>query len=111
NTTLYALAGIESTANPDAPFTAYAMGIVRGVAALAGSSASDVFIPIDVRLEHALTLGVEGPRPTRRGPNLLRANLAIRVGSDGYALLPGGAREGLLGAMQSFEFVGVPQLV
>jgi hypothetical protein len=111
NTTLYALAGIENRSRSPYLFTAYAMGLIRGVPVPAGKTTDDVFIRVDVTLDHALSMNIEGPKPTAKGPDLLEANVAIRVGSDGYALLPSGRQSALLNGDQSLSFVGIPPLV
>ena len=109
NFTLYALAGIENTLNPRR-FTAYQMGLVRGVAAEAGKTKSDVFIQIDVDLAHTLTLNVTPPTVTRRGPDRLEAFASVRVGSEGFAPLPNGFISQNLPLSGPISFVGVPAL-
>lgn len=112
NYTLYALAGIEDRTVSPPVFTAYAMGLLRGVALPSKGSVEDVFIQVDVPLDHALTLEVDGPTPTERGPDRLEATLAVRVGDEGYALLPNGRRSVRLdGEEQTLEFVGIPPLI
>ena len=110
NFTLYALAGIENrTLNPPT-FTAYQMGLVRGVAARAGETKSDVFIQIDVDLDHTLKLDVTPPTVTSRGPDRLQANASIQVGSEGFAPLPNGFISRNLPLSGPLSFVGVPAL-
>ncbi|MFZ5897309.1 MAG: IPT/TIG domain-containing protein [Myxococcota bacterium] len=111
NYTLYALAGIENRSRSPASFSAYAMGLIRGVAVPAGQAANDVFIRVDVALDHALVMNVDGPQPTPRGPDVLSASVAVRVGNEGYAILPGGQQQALLGNTQTLNFVGVPALI
>jgi hypothetical protein len=111
NFTLYALAGVENRALNPPVFTAYQMGLVRGVAALAGEVKSDVFIQIDVDLDHALTLNLSAPAVTERGPDRVQASASIQVGSEGYALLPNGYISRLLPLGGPLSFVGVPALV
>ncbi|HWA74849.1 MAG TPA: IPT/TIG domain-containing protein [Polyangiaceae bacterium] len=111
NATLYALAGIENRSRTPYSFTAYAIGLIRGVSVPAGKTTDDVFINVDVTLDHALSMVIDGPTKTAAGPDLIQANLAIRVGSDGYALLPSGLRYSLLNDNQSLDFVGIPPLV
>lgn len=111
NYTLYALAGIENRSRSPATFSAYAMGLIRGVAVPPGQVTSDVFIRVDVPLDHALEMNVDGPEPTASGPDVLAASVAVRVGNEGYAILPGGQQQALLGATQSLSFVGVPALI
>ncbi len=109
--TLYALAGIENRGKNPPQFTAYAMGLVRGVAAPASTTVSDVFIRVDALLDHSFTIELTPPKRTRRGPDRVQAQLAVRVGAEGYALLPQGRREALLGeGTQSLSFVGVAAL-
>lgn len=109
--TLYALAGIENRTRSPESFTAYAMGLIRGVAVPAGQGANDVFIRIDVPLDHAILMNVAGPQPTATGPDVLAASVAVRVGNEGYAILPGGQQQALLGSAQMLSFVGVPPLI
>ncbi|HEV8245918.1 MAG TPA: IPT/TIG domain-containing protein, partial [Polyangiaceae bacterium] len=111
NYTLYALAGIEDDSKSPRTFTAYAIGLVQGVAVEASDTRDDVFINIDVPLDHALTLEVAGPTPTVRGPDRLEATVAIGIGSQGYVLLPNGKQSRLLPLSGDIDFVGVPPLV
>jgi len=111
NFTLYALAGLENRALNPPTFTAYQMGLVRGVAAVAGEAKSDVFIQIDVDLDHALTMNLTAPTVTDRGPDRVQASAAIQVGSEGFAVLPTGSISRLLPLDGSLSFVGVPPLI
>jgi hypothetical protein len=110
NFTLYALAGLENRTLTPPTFTAYQMGLVRGVAAQATQTKSDVFIPIDVDLNHTLTLDLTPPSVTARGPNRMQASAAIQVGSEGYATLPNGYNSQTLPLAGAISFVGVPTL-
>jgi len=110
NFTLYALAGLEDRSSSPAVFTPYAMGLTRGVAVGANETHSDVYIQVDLPLDHKLRLDALGPQPTSRGPDRLNGKLAIEVGSEGYMLLPNGFQSTLLPTQKSFEFVGIPPL-
>ena len=110
NFTLYALAGIENRAHNPPTFTAYQMGLVRGVAAAAGETKSNVFIQIDVDLDHTLTLDLSPPTVTSRGPDRVLANASIQVGTEGYAPLPNGFISRNLPLSGALSFVGVPAL-
>ncbi|HEY3256801.1 MAG TPA: IPT/TIG domain-containing protein [Polyangiaceae bacterium] len=110
NFTLYALAGIENRKLDPPTFTAYQMGLVRGVAAKSGETKSDVFIQIDVDLDHALTLDLSPPAVTARGPDRVEASASILVGSEGFAPLPNGYISRDLPVSGPFSFVGVPTL-
>lgn len=111
NFTMYTLAGLEDDSKTPRTFTAYAMGILRGVAVKPGKTANDVFIEVDVPLDHALTLTLDPPAPGARGPDRIRASVAIQIQDQGFALLPAGSSEHALPGSNSFSFVGVPPLV
>jgi hypothetical protein len=111
NFTLYALAGLEDRSRSPYVFTPYALGLTRGIAVGSSQSHSDVFIQVDVPLDHSLKVDAKGPTPTSRGPDRIHANLAIEVGSEGYVLLPNGSLSSLLPTDGPFEFVGIPPLV
>ncbi|HEY2409067.1 MAG TPA: IPT/TIG domain-containing protein [Polyangiaceae bacterium] len=111
NFSLYALAGIENRTLSPPQFTAYAMGLLRGVAALGGQTQTDVYVPVDVELDHALTLALEPPTVTSRGPDRVRGSVAVRVGTEGYAILPSGNASALLPLSNPLSFVGVPPLI
>ncbi len=110
NFTLYALAGLENRSRTPPTFTAYQMGLVRGVAAQAGETKKDVFIQIDADLDHTLELDLTPPTVTARGPNQMQASASIQVGSEGYAVLPNGYISRSLPLAGGLSFVGVPTL-
>lgn len=110
NYTLYAVAGIEDRSRRPYRFTAYSMGLIRGVSAAAGDSAENVFLRVDLPLDHALTLHVDGPEPTRRGPDRLEVSVAVQVGTEGYVVLPGTRASTLLGGPAELSIVGLPPL-
>jgi hypothetical protein len=111
NFTLYALAGLEDSSKTPRVFTAYAMGLLRGVAVKPGQSSQDVYIAIDVPLDHALSLTLDPPTPGPRGPDRIRASVAVEVEDSGFAILPGGSTSHALPGATDFAFVGVPPLV
>jgi hypothetical protein len=110
NITLYALAGLEDRTATPPRFTAYAMGVVRGVSAGLASTTDGVFIPIDIPLDHAVTIQTDGPTPGPRGPDRASFSLAVEVDKGGYAILPVGTQQSLLPIGQQFSFVGMPPL-
>lgn len=111
NFTLYALAGIEDTSQSPASFTAYAMGILRGVAVKPRQTLGDVYIEVDVPLDHAIRLTLDPPTPGPRGPDRIRASVAVQVEDQGFALLPAGNVSHPLPGATDFSFVGIPPLV
>ncbi|HEX9619905.1 MAG TPA: IPT/TIG domain-containing protein, partial [Polyangiaceae bacterium] len=110
NVTVYALAGIENRSFSPPVFDAYAMGLVRGIAAEPAATTENIFIRIDTPLDHALTLRTTGPASTPRGPDRLLGAVAIRVSDQGYVILPGARKSALLPGERSFDFVGLPSL-
>ncbi len=111
NQSLYAVAGIENDALSPPQFFAYAMGLVKGIGALPGLTTTNVYIPVDVPLDHAMSIAVKPPQATSRGPDRVQAQVAVRVGELGYALLPGGQATALLPVSSPFNLVGIPPLV
>ncbi len=110
NFTLYALAGLEDRSESPYRFTPYAVGITRGVVASDYGSRDDIFIEVDVPLDHALTLDARGPTSTARGPDRVEGRIAIEVGGEGYLILPNGKLTATLPVSDPFRFVGVPPL-
>jgi hypothetical protein len=111
NFTMYALAGLEDSSQNPRRFTAYAMGILRGVAVKPGKTSEAVYIQVDVPLDHALTVTLDPPTPGPRGPDRIRASVAVQIQDQGFAILPSGNVERSLPGSTSFSFVGVPPLV
>jgi IPT/TIG domain len=111
NFTMYALAGLEESGSSGRKFTAYAMGLLRGVSAKPGKTAEQVYIQVDVPLDHALTLSLEPPTPGPRGPDRIRATAAVQIQDQGFALLPGGSLSRRLPSSGELNLVGVPPLV
>jgi hypothetical protein len=70
-----------------------------------------VYIEVDVPLDHALSLTLDPPTPGARGPDRIRASVAIQIQDQGFALLPNGSSEHSLPGANSFSVVGVPPLV
>jgi hypothetical protein len=110
NFTLYALAGIEDRSSSPYRFTPYAVGLTRGVVATDYSFRGDVFIEVDVPLDHALTLDARGPKATARGPDRVEGRIAIEIGGEGYLILPNGTMTSTLPVTDPFRFVGIPPL-
>ncbi len=110
NLSLYALAGIENRTLSPPTFVAYAMGVVRGISAKPAGSVEGVYISMNIPLDHAITLRLGSPSPTPKGPDRVRASVAVRYGNEGYALFPAGSRTELLPLRGDVTVVGVPPL-
>lgn len=110
NLTLYALAGLENRTVSPPEFSAYAMGIVRGVSAAPGAVTDDIFIPIDIPLDHAVVIQTDGPSAGPRGPDRARLSVAVEVEKSGYAVFPTGRQQAILPIQQQVSFVGLPPL-
>jgi hypothetical protein len=110
NLTLYALAGIENRTVFPTRFTAYAMGILRGVSTAPGAITTDVYIPIDIPLDHALSMHVTTPATGSRGPDRATFSAAVELNKGSYAILPAGKQTSFLPLTPTVSFVGLPSL-
>ncbi|WP_437626600.1 IPT/TIG domain-containing protein [Sorangium sp. So ce1151] len=110
NRTIYALAGIEDRSPSPPRFTAYAMGVVRGIPLLPGKATEDVFVRMNQPLDHALAMDVAAPAKGPKGPDRIQANVSLMIGNDGFATLPVGAQSPLIPFDGRLTFVGVPPL-
>jgi len=110
NLTLYALAGIEDRSANPAKFTAYVMGVVRGVSASPGMTTSDIYIPMNIRLDHSVTVTARTPDPGARGPDRSHFAVSVELERGGYAILPAGQQSWVLPVDRSLSFVGLPAL-
>lgn len=108
NLALYALAGLERPS--PRKFTAYAMGAIQGISASPGGSVSDVFVEMNITLDQALRARFATPAPGSRGPDRLRATVAVTLGNHGYALLPGMQKTSPLPFSGELGFIGLPAL-
>jgi IPT/TIG domain len=110
NRALYALAGIEDRTTSPPKFTAYAMGVVKGVPVVPDQVTGNVYINMTKTLDKALILDIDGPTPGAKGPDRLRATVSVQLGNDGFALLPIGHKTQLLPFEGQLPFIGVPSL-
>lgn len=110
NVTLYALAGIEDRSVSPPKFLAYSMGLSKGISSKPGSATTNVFINVDIPLDHALSVDLHGPTPTLKGPDRAIVQSSIRVGELGYVILPSMRKTELLPASGLLSFVGLPPL-
>ncbi len=111
NRALYAVAGIEDDSVAPPKFTAYAMGVIHGVPIVPNAETPNVLVNMTSTLDQVLTLDVAAPITGPKGPDTLRATVALLLGNDGYAILPSGQKTALLPVQAALPFVGVPSLV
>jgi hypothetical protein len=109
NRTYYAVAGLEDRSKSPPTFVAYSMGVVRGVPVFGQETTREVYLNM-VPLDLALTLVAEPPAPTGSGPDRLQTSVALRLGGDGFAILPFGQKAPLLPLSDDITFVGLPLL-
>jgi hypothetical protein len=110
NRTLYVLAGIRDDSVSPARFTAYAMGLAKGISVKPGGQTSQIHVAMKFPLDGALTMTVDAPAPGPKGPDRLLATVSVALGAEGYAILPGGRKTPLLPMQGSLAFVGLPWL-
>jgi hypothetical protein len=110
NRSIYAVAGIEDDSQGTQKFTAYAFGAVNGVSVLPGGTTDSIYIDMGKTLDQALTMNVAPPLPGPKGPDRLKATVAVRLGTDGYAILPGAQKSPFLPLTGAVTIVGLPAL-
>lgn len=108
--TLYAIAGLEDRTKSPPSFIPYSMGIVRGVPVLPNESTEDVFIYMNSTVDQALRLEPEPPSVGPKGPDRFYGNVSLRLGADGFAILPNSTKTPFLPLLDDLDFVGVPAL-
>ena len=110
NRTFYVLAGLEDRSVNPVRFTAYAMGVVKGVPVLPEERTENVYIQMTTPLDLALTLEPDPPAIGAKGPDRLATSVAIRLGNDGFAILPAAQKVPYLPFQGNLDFVGLPWL-
>ncbi|MDB4994063.1 MAG: hypothetical protein JWM74_1495 [Myxococcaceae bacterium] len=110
NLTIYALAGIEDRAFNPPHFTAYAMGVARGVLVLPSTTTTDVDIAMTTLLDHQVTITPQPPVRGVRGPDRFLAQLGVTLGQGAYATLPVREIQTFLPMSGNAFFTGVPAL-
>jgi hypothetical protein len=108
--TLYALAGVENRTVDPPRFTAYALGMLRGIYAGPGETIDGLSIAMNLTLDQALTLELEEPAAGARGPDRLVINAAVQTSEQGFLLLPNLSRQSPLPGTGSLDLVGLPPL-
>lgn len=111
NRTFYALAGIENRSVSPPRFTAYAMGLLRGVYANPGDVVEGLAIRMDRTLDQALSLDVVGPTAGARGPDLINLRVAVQLTSGSFAILPNALLQAPVQGGGQLGLIGLPALV
>lgn len=106
---LYALAGIEDSATNPPKFTAFAMGVVRGVPIAPKTVTTQVDIPMNALLDHQVSVTATPPIGSP-GPDRIETSFAVGIGPNTYAILPSPKRTSFLPMSAPTAFVGVPAL-
>lgn len=106
----YAIAGIENRERIPARFSAYALGLVRGVQADPGETIEDLAVAMNSTLDQPLSFDLLGPTLTSRGPDRVDLRTSIEVAPGRYALLPNTRVDVPLPAAGPAAVVGLPAL-
>jgi hypothetical protein len=110
NVTVYVVAGLEDRSFTPARFVPYSMGVVRGVSVPPQAAVQGVDVKMDILFDHQVTLAPTPPTPGVRGPDRLSSDIALTLGSVGYAILPAANRTVPLPFSGEIDFVGMPSL-
>jgi IPT/TIG domain-containing protein len=109
--TLYAIAGVEDRSESPPRFTAYAMGLLRGLYGNPGETIDGVAIAMDRTLDQALRFDVVGPAPGTEGPDRVSLHAAVEVSEQSYAILPNAEVEAGVAGGNGLAIVGLPALI
>jgi hypothetical protein len=110
NRTIYVLAGLRDDGVSPPKFTAYSMGLAKGIGVVPGGQTSQIIVDMGYPLDGALAMTVDAPAPGPKGPDRIVASVAVALGTEGYAILPGGRKTPLLPMQGTLTFVGLPWL-
>lgn len=110
NVTVYVVAGLEDRSLTPPRFVPYSMGVVRGVSVPPQAKVQGVDVKMDILFDHQVTLAPTPPTPGARGPDRLSSDIALTLGSAGYALLPSSNRTVPLPFSGEVKFIGMPSL-
>lgn len=109
--TLYAIAGVENRSENPPRFTAYAMGLLRGVFGNPGDVVEGLAINMSRTIDQSLRFDVVGPVPGAKGPDRVAIRAAVQVGSAGYAILPNAELTTPVSGGSGLAIIGLPALV
>jgi len=109
--TLYAIAGVENRSENPPRFTAYAMGLLRGIFANPGDTIDGLAINMSRTIDQSLRFDVVGPVPGSKGPDRVAIHAAVQVGGSGYAILPNAELTTPVAGGSGLAIIGLPALV
>lgn len=110
NKSLYVVAGIEKRTATPPTFVPYSIGLVKGVPVTPGATSTDVFVPMAHPLDQTLALDIQTPAPTLGGPDSVQASVALRLGNDGFAILPQLQKSAPIPLTGTVNMLGLPWL-
>ncbi|HTV24601.1 MAG TPA: hypothetical protein VMG12_38180, partial [Polyangiaceae bacterium] len=109
--TLYAIAGVENRSESPARFTAYAMGLVRGIYGNPGDTIDGLAINMSRTIDQSLRFDIVGPSPGSKGPDRVAVRAAVQVNGAGYAILPNAELTAPVAGGSGLAIIGLPALV
>lgn len=109
--TLYAIAGVENRSESPPRFTAYAMGLLRGIFGNPGDTIEGLAISMSRTIDQSLRFDVVGPAPGAKGPDRVALRAAVQIGGSGYAILPNAELVTPVAGGSGLSIVGLPALV
>jgi len=109
--TLYAIAGVENRSEIPARFTAYAMGLLRGLYGNPGDTIEGLAINMSRTIDQSLRFDIVGPAPGAKGPDRVAVRAAVQVGGAGFAILPNAELTAPVSGGNGLAIIGLPALV
>lgn len=110
NVTLYALAGLEDRSVTPPRFTAYLMGVLRGISVPPNGRVIGADIVMDTLVDHGVTVAPVFFAVGPRGPDRFLTNVAVTLGATGFAHFPIGRNQSSLPLSGNIALVGLPGL-
>jgi hypothetical protein len=109
--TFYAIAGVENRAETPPRFTAYAMGLLRGLYANPGDTIEGLAINMSRTIDQSLRFDIVGPATGADGPDRIAVRAAVQVAGAGYAILPNAELTAPVSGGSGLAIIGLPALV
>lgn len=110
NVTLYALAGLEDRSVSPPRFTAYMLGVLRGISVPPNGRVTGADIAMDTLVDHGVTVAPVPPAAGPRGPDRFLTSVSVTLGATGFAHFPVGRNLSSLPLSGNLALVGLPGL-